>query len=349
MTRLRFKTTLLLAVSTIMFGRPVYADDACAPGAIHSLADVQVSDGLIYQVEGLYKSRDRAASRFIRDNGSIHVVEGPNVWVSAGGEAELAGDFQRDYALGHQFHAFLLRFDEVVGDIERVDAIEFAGKIVSGTRGTRDTGGMVYLIDGSDKDRPAGLRYDVADLKIEITADDWRTVDEKPVPFALTIDDGERIFVYRYQWVDLGAKPLTWFYDKIAEPDLAAVGIERLHRKLLIAHCLGNADMMAELTAPFAVVANSGSVFETSPEGITSTFTNVFSRRKYSAYIDTQHPRVTAADSADIGWAAVQVTTRGITPADNASFEEHWAWVMMAKKIEGEWRMAGNASNLRPE
>ena len=321
------------------------ADDACKPGAIHSLADVTVSDGLTYQVEGLYKSRHRAAARFIRENGSLHIVEGPNVWVSSSEGTELASDFQRDFTLGHQFHAFFLHFEDLVSNIESVEAVEFGGGTYVATKGTRDTGGAVYLIEGETAGRPLGLRYDVGDLKIEIAAGDWRMVDGVEIPFSLSIDDGEHVFEYRYQWVDLSDKPLLWFYDRIGDPDIDAVEIERLHRKLLIAHCLGDADMMGALTAPDAVVASRGSVFETQPEEMATRFVNVFERRKYSAYIDTALPRIAAG--GDVGWAAVQVNAQGMTPANGEAFDEHWAWVMMARKVDGKWLMAGNASNIR--
>lgn len=324
----------------------VYADDACDTRAIHSMADVTVSDGKTYSVEGLYKSRHRTAARFIRDNSSLHVVDGSNVWVQSEAGSELADDFQRDYALGHQFHAFLLRFEELVDNIERVDAVSFDEESHKAVKGVRDTGGAVYLIDGETPDRPLGLRYDVADLKIEITASDWRDVDGTQVPFALSIDDGERVFEYRYTAVDLSDKPLMWFYDNVPSPDIPVVDVERLHRKTLIAHCLGDAEMMAALSAPNASIVSGGSVFNVTPAHIAGQFERVFARRKYAAYVDTAMPRV-AADER-IGWAAVQVNAQGITPENGQPFDEHWAWVMMAEKIDGEWRMAGNASNLRP-
>lgn len=322
------------------------ADDACDATAIYSMADVTVSDGTTYQVEGLYKSRQRATARFIRDNTTLHVLEGPNVWVQSAESAKLAGDFQRDFTIGHQFHAFFLRFGDLVSNTERVQTVEFAGAQYSALRGERDTGGQVYLIDGATADQPLGLRYDVGDLRIEITASDWREVSGEQVPFALSIDDGERVFEYRYSTVDLSDKPLMWFYDSVPSPDIPVVDVERLHRKTLIAHCLGDAEMLASLTAPTATIANRGSVIETTPEEMAMRFANVFERRKYSAYIDTALPRVSADDR--VGWAAVQINTKGHTPANGERFDEYWAWVMMAEKIDGTWLMTGNASNLRP-
>lgn len=326
---------------------PLQADDACDASAIYSLADVTVSDGTSYQVEGFYKSRTRAAARFIREGGSLHVLEGPNVWVRTADGTQTAGDFQRDFTLGHHFHAFLMRFGELVDGTEPATAIEFADGLHTGMKGTRDTGGDVYLIEGDVPDQPLGLRYDVGDLKIEITASDWREMGAESVPFALSIDDGERVFEYRYQTVDLGDQPLTWFYENVPSPDIPIVDVERLHRKTLIAHCLGDADMLAALTAPTATIANRGSVVETNPAEMATRFKRVFERRKYSAYIDTAQPTVSADNS--VGWVAVQVNAQGHNPANGQRFDEHWAWVMMAEKSDGKWLMAGNASNLRPQ
>lgn len=325
------------------------ADDACSTTAMHTYADVTASDGKNYSVETFYRSKDRAASKFIRDDGgSLHVVEGPFTWAQADGQAELAGDFQRDFALGHQFHALMINFHDIVSDIEPVSEIDFAGGKASALKGMRDTGGAVYLIDGETPGRPAGTRYDVGDLKIDIIASDWRQVGGTTLPFALLIDDGTRTFDYQFRSVDMSDKPLMWYYSQVPSPAIDEIGILRLHRQLFVAHCLGDAAMMARLTAPTAIIANRGSVTETNPIEMAVRFASVFERRKYSAYVDTMHPRVTASESGDIGWATVQVNTKGITERAGTPFDEHWAWVMMAKKIDGQWLMAGNASNLKP-
>jgi len=325
------------------------ADDACSTTALYAYADVTVSDGKTYSVETFYRSKDRAASKFIKEDGNtLHVVEGPYTWVQAGGDVELAGNFQRDFALGHQFHALLLHFQDVMTDIEPATNVEFAGRKVSALRGMRDTGGVAYLINGNQPGQPAGMRFDVGDLKIEIHASDWRNIDGVSVPMALLIDDGSRTFDYRYRTVDTDDKPMMWYYDSVASPNLDEIDILRLHRQILVAHCMGDAAMMASLTAPVATIANRGSVGDTTPEEMAARFSQVFERRKYSAYIDTQYPRVSAAQSGDIGWAIVQVNAKGITEPAGAPFDEHWAWVMLAQKIDGRWRMAGNASNRQP-
>lgn len=345
----------LLAIVCLAVGweAAAIADDACSTTALYTYADVTVSDGKTYAVETFYRSKDRATSKFIRDDGgSLHVVEGPFTWTQAGDKAELAkgdqGDFQRDFALGHQFHALMVNYRDIVTDIEPVSGVEFAGGKTSALKGMRDTGGAVYLIDGEVPGRPAGLRYDVGDLKIDIIASAWREVGGTETPFALLIDDGTRTFDYQFKSVDMTDKPLMWYYDSVPSPAIDEIDILRLHKKALVAHCIGDAAMMASLSAPSPVIANNGSIFDTSPEQTLAVFTNVFERRKYSNYIATRYPSVNVSTAGDIGWAAVQVNAIGMTVATGQPFDEHWAWFMLAKKIDGQWRMAGNASNRQP-
>ena len=105
--------------------------------------------------------------------------------------------------------------------------------------------------------------------------------------------------------------------------------------------------MLASLAAPTPVIVSGGGVFETSPEEMESIFTNTFTRRTYSNYIATGYPQIEVSTAGDIGWASIQVNAKGVTEATGEPFDEHWAWVMLAKKIDGQWRMAGNASNSR--
>ena len=355
-TKLRhflLKCSWIWLAVTIGLSWPAAADDACSTKALYAYADVTASDGKKYSVESFYRSKDRVATKFIRaDGGSLHVVEGPFTWVLGGEKAELAidsqRDFQRDFALGHQFHALLIHFRDIMTDIEPAQNIEFASEKVSALKGTRSTGGAVYLIDGKTPDQPAGLRFDVADLKIDIIASDWRVVDGKQIPFALLIDDGTRTFDYQYKIVDIADRPLSWFYENVPSPDLDEIGVLRLHRQILVAHCLGEAAMMAQLTAPAATVVSGGGVFDINPQSMETTFTGTFGRRKYATYTDLQHPRIEVSAAGDIGWASVQVNTTGKLAPSGDSFDETWGWVMMAKKIEGRWLMAGNASNINP-
>lgn len=324
-----------------------HGSDACSLQAVYAFADVTVSDGKTYSVETFYRSPLRAATRLVRENGSLHVVEGPLAWVQSGEDAVLAGADQRGFAQGHQFHALLMYFPAFARDPERVAGIDFNGGQHTALRGTADTGSVLYLIDGDAPDRPAGVRIDIGNMKIEIVAQDWRDVGGRTLPFALTIDDGSRQFEYRYRRVDFTDKPLMWFYENVPAPALDEVQILRLHRQLLAAHCLGDAALMERLSASSVTIVSGGAVTETNPEGVETAFRGTFKRRAYSSYTDTKPPQVTVSSAGDVGWATIQVNAKGELAETGEAFDENWAWVMLAKKVDGVWCMAGNASNVR--
>lgn len=329
----------------VLCGSNAFAQDACNTNAVHTLADVSIVGGREYQVEALYRSKDQAASIFLQENKSTNVVEGPFSWVATKEKAELGGDFLRDFALGHQFHAFLWHFNEIVSEIETIEDMAFNGATYQASRGVLDTGGVVSLIN-SNAQRPEGLRFELGEHLIDITLSDWREQNGMQIPFALRIDDQQRVFNYQYQFVDTAEKPLMWFYETVAAPAIDAVGIYRLHRKQLIAHCLGDADMLASMLAPDVVIANGGEVMNTSPSQTRSVFAdNVFKRRQYRTYVDTKYPLVEVSASGDLGWATVQLRTEGSNLETSERFNERWAWTMLAKKIDNQWLMVGNTSN----
>lgn len=339
--------SIVCLVAASMAAPAASAYDACATGAIHTKADVTVSDGMTYSVESFYRSRKRAAAHFSSDGGAMYAVEGGLAWSrSTEGEA-LAGAFVRDFALGHNFHAFLLRFEDVVEAVERVDGIEFDGRTVTGQRGVRESGDPVYLIDGASPAQPAGMRYDVGDMKIEITVSDWREENGGWVPYELVVDDGQRDFTYRFSFVDLAEKPLLWFDETVAEPAVDHVQIYRLHRRQLAAHCLADAALLAAGTAPEAMMVNRGSIDMTTPEEVEARFKAVFERVRYDRYVDLRDPAIEVSTSGEIGWSIVNLSVAGHSPLTDERFEDQWAWVSLVRKVDGRWLMAGNASNRR--
>ena len=82
---------------------------------------------------------------------------------------------------------------------------------------------------------------------------------------------------------------------------------------------------------------------ETNPEAMRRHFEKVFERLDYSGYEDLQVPRV--AVSGELGWAVVNVRATGTVRGANDTFDDQWAWVMLARKVDGEWVHAGNAAN----
>jgi hypothetical protein len=117
---------------------------------------------------------------------------------------------------------------------------------------------------------------------------------------------------------------------------------------LLAAHCLGDAEMMANLSLPETVIANRGVVSRVTRETTSTRFKGAFERFDYTAYTDILPPAITVSESGDLGWAAVNVIAKGTDRVSGEPFEDQWAWIMMMQKIDGRWLHAGNASNRKP-
>jgi hypothetical protein len=115
----------------------------------------------------------------------------------------------------------------------------------------------------------------------------------------------------------------------------------------MTAHCRGDAEMMARLTAPTGIVASRGEIFETTREQTLSRFASVFSRVDYTGYHDLKDPLVELANSRDIGWIVVNPLAEGRENESGELFSTQWAWVMLVRKLDGVWLNAGNASNLK--
>jgi ketosteroid isomerase-like protein len=115
---------------------------------------------------------------------------------------------------------------------------------------------------------------------------------------------------------------------------------------LLAAHCLGDADLMADLSAPETVIASRGRLYRPSREATRAQFTSAFEKFDYEAYIDLEPPVISIAQSGDLGIIAVNVRAVGRDRETDEAFTNRWAWFMTVAKIDGHWLHTGNASNL---
>jgi ketosteroid isomerase-like protein len=321
------------------------ASDACATTAIIAAADVSVSDGTSFRVESLFHTHDHSSIRHIRDDGDqVIAVEGPLAWYRVGDEERPGADFHQVFALGHQYHAFLLHFAEIVGGVVEQSEIEFQDETRPAWSGNYPFGGKVHLVERSKK--PEGLVFDFGETGyIEVALSDWRTVGETRVPFNASVDDGQRVFEYRYTDVTIEERSPTWFYDELPAPGIDEVQVHRLHRMLLAAHCLGDADMIADLSAPVVTSANSGSLQQTAIDELRERFTTLFENLDYSSYVDVARPVVEVSAEGDLGWVAVNVRAAGTQKSSGKAFDDLWAWIMTVRKIDGVWLHAGNASS----
>ena len=339
MRRLAASLLCLLTVS------PAWSSDACSTRAIVTQADVAASDGTAFKTESFFQSANAAAIRHIRDDEVQTIaVEGPASWATIGERVMLGGDFQKVFALGHQYHAFLLYFDEIVTNIGGDGDFRFKGASYEARHGDYPYGGSVTLVEGAQ--HPVGLVFEFPEVPpIVVSLDDWREVGDLELPFLVSIDDGERVFDYRYSRVDVADKSPLWFFETVESPGIDEVDVYRLHRKLLAAHCLGNSDMMADLSSPSVMSANNGSLTESAREEIRERFAGLFELVDYTGYHDLVEPRIEVSSAGDLGWIGVNVRAVGSVRETGATFDSEWAWIMVVQKDGDAWYHAGNASN----
>jgi hypothetical protein len=181
--------------------------------AILTAADVAVSDGSSFKTRSYFQSKNAAAIRHIADTDQTVVVEGPYGWVRAGDSEKMGSDFEKTFALGHQFHAMLLYFDEVMSNPRDSENVFFEGDEHPALTAEYPYGGLVHLIADEGGLRAAGLVFEFPGSEpIVAIFSDWRKLDQIEVPFEVTVDDGQRSFRYRYTQIDMMPRNPLWFW-----------------------------------------------------------------------------------------------------------------------------------------
>ncbi len=337
--------TRLLLIALAIATPLAEASDACSGRAIIASADVSVSDGSAFRTEALFHSREAAAIRHIREPDQLVTVEGPRSWYRVGGRTGYGEAFHKVFALGHQYHAFLLHFDELADDI-RPTQIEFGGEERAALAGNYPYGGLVQMVTGDAPGRPAGMRFEFEGTPpIDVSFGDWLEHSGQVLPFLAIVDDGERRFEYRYDRVVIEDRSPLWFFEATGATGLDETELYRLHRTLLAAHCMGDADLMADKSVDGVVSANRGSLATISKAAMAERFTAVFEAVDYREYHDLKTPVVEVAESGDLGWLAVEVRAVGTDRSTGDAFDSQWAWLMTARKVDSQWKHAGNASS----
>ena len=342
---------ILLKLALILFFAThtgiAQASDACSNRAIVTSADVTVSDGSTFRTQSFFHSRDEAAIRHIRDSEQTVVIEGPLSWVGANDRSQLGTGFHKLFALGHQYHAFLLHFDELSDNLRETERLIFGGNVHRAQSGDYPYGGTVHLIEGTESPRPVGLLFEFPEsTAIQVTFSDWQKVGATELPFRAEIDDGERTFDYRYSNIETSPGSPLWFHETVSAPALDQIQVYRLHRKLLAAHCLGDAELLSRLSAEQIVSASNGELVRAPNDSIRERFTALFERLDYSEYHDIEMPIIEIAESSDLGWIGANVRSVGSIRETGDPFDNQWAWLMIVRKVDGLWLHAGNASNV---
>lgn len=342
--------SVLLSILILMALHPTDAlsSDACSERAITSAADVDVSDGSSFKIETFFHSKENSAIRHKYDSYRTIAVEGPQSWVRSGEKSELGTDFHKLFALGHQFHAFILHFEEIATNVTRDNEVLFDNENRQAISGDYPYGGRVHLIQSANETRPVGLLFEFPDnTVISVKLSEWVDTGGVALPFLIQIDDGDRVFDYKYTEISVAPESPLWFFAAVPAPPLGEVQVYRLHRKLLAAHCLGDADMISSLSTPKVLTANRGELEITSRDSIRTRFSALFKSLNYTEYRDTIPPTIELSPDSDFGWIGARVRASGSVLETGEKFSDQWAWIMMVKKFDNVWLHAGNASNRK--
>ncbi len=227
------------ALPALLLCNTLLASNACITEVITTSADVAVSDGSAYSVETYYRSADEAAVSFLGEGASDIVSEGPFAWYRQGKKTGLASDKEKRFALGHQYHAMVLHFDEIMANVADDPAIEFLGETRTGRTGEYPTGGTVSLVEGDNPAQPAGfLMLLPEETPITVTLDDWRESEAgAALPYTLQIHHGDRVFTYTYTSVAFSQGDAVDFHERYATPGVTEIDEFRQQQALLAEQC----------------------------------------------------------------------------------------------------------------
>jgi hypothetical protein len=190
------------------------------------------------------------------------------------------------------------------------------------------------------------MRFDFSeDTVIEARFLDWRPHEDSELPFQISIDDGERTFDYRYTDIRVSASSPDWFSAAVPGPVPDEVGVYRLHRNLLAAHCVGDAGQMAALSAAVLTSANRGKLTTMSNADLEERFITLFETLDYTEYHDLSDPVIEVSADGTLGWIAVNTRTVGTARETGQTFDDQWAWIMTARKVDGRWLHSADASS----
>lgn len=185
---------------------------SAAAERIVTTADVSVSDGTEYQAQMEYETPNRATyvQRF-PDVTMRFEISGDDVSVWRD-ETQLQSfpEGLSAWILGHQFHVQLFRFAEINGGIVQVSPYDGEGDCpcteYRGLRSASDMGIEGYGLVVNDESGRAQRLFVHRGAQSPVTTmfDDWRTQDDREIPFRIVVDDGEQIYDFRFRTVEFG-------------------------------------------------------------------------------------------------------------------------------------------------
>ncbi len=314
-------------------------------------ASVVVSDGLTYSTRTVFQDHQRAVfHREYVDRTIAHGVEGRYIWQYDGETETEAPPMMGGIVLGHQMHAQILFFDKLHATDYNAVPVTFEGQQCLQLRGTNDDTSWTffYTSDG----QPLGMVIELPDgMRVNHVFDDWRVVSGISLPFKVMIDDGTRQFEYTFSSVRFNEDSLALFRApvNVLTDEQQLLG---LHRVVMDDHLFGETDGIIGQRGDAVVFVSAGEVYEMDGEAFDGSIRGLMSNRDYTKYDDLIRPIVRVSEDGTLAWVIVQVSAGGArldeSGAITGPLEFVSAWVSLFEKVQGDWKMVGNVSNLQP-
>ena len=320
---------------------------------IHSItakASVTVDDGSSYNTTAFYQDPQRVIFQLTYpDRQNTVGIEGKYYWQHNGEREEEGSPFIQEFALGHQFFAQLLYFDQIHPDVSSASRDTLGDVICQSVTGSGRVSPWKIYINNVGKPLAAELLLEGAS-NIMMILEDWKEQSEILLPHKITIDDGQRVFTYLFTDIDFNYGAISDFYlpmDKMTDEQQ----LLRLHRIGMDDHFFERIEGLQSVRDTSFLLANRGEVSEISQEEFDFAMGSIMNSRDHDKYDDMIRPIVKVSDDGSLGWVIVQVEVHGVmteVPGENdPSFNFQSAWIELYEKKDGVWKMTGNVSNFK--
>lgn len=320
---------------------------------VSAQAHVTVSDGMEYDVTTHYRNPQRAAFRSVYPDRRITLgIDGHYIWIFDGQEERQGQAGHGVFVLGHQFHAALLFFPVVNG-----------ADPTAAPRRDPECECMVQQF-ASDSGEAYVFRYDEDSMlpissttvlkdgpTIQLTYHDWQAVDGVRLPHHIKIDDGERVFDYRFTQIRFNQDERA----SLRAPDDALTARQKLmrrHIESMDAHLASDASLMQDHWAEQVVIVSNGGIHVQSGADAAAFMTRSLGSRRHSVYDDLELPHIEISGDGTLGSLTARVRAVGERVGNEgqpgAAFQFVSAWTSIFRNDSGAWKLISNTSNFEP-
>lgn len=122
-----------------------------------------------------------------------------------------------------------------------------------------------------------------------------------------------------------------------------------LHKATLKAHLDGDVEAFLDPWADELLMVNRGTMEAVARDDSRQNFAEYFGSVQFEYYRDRKPPRIEVSRDGTMGWVAAEVEAKGVrmtSEGEAAPLAFQSAWVSLYRKVDGEWRLAGNASSF---